>query len=476
MMRKSSLKLIGLVLCSYLSVLSATFSVKLKQTQSETNHIRESGENHIDADLTNYYNSQYTGAMVIGTNDQPFNLIFDTSSPWLWILNTTSSRQKLKSKFDCILSPTCRYATQSSGDYIKGGYFAFSKNMLVEGILASDYVSFPSSKAINQSFLIMSEEHADLLTGISIDGVCGLSLKNDNKVPTLLAHLKKKGLIEKEIFSLYLHNNPEAYEEEGSEILFGGIDLNKKVGNFINIKVMDSPYWEADLKDMILIAGNQSSLINKKATRVVFDSGINTLKMSQTDFLLLVKGFKQDFGLSCSYMGFFNRAFACECEDGNIEAFPNINFMINSQVLSIPPSQYLMVKKNTCLLLIEGSLILESKIEEKYEPNKSSTDPDPENYIVLGTPFLRNYYSVFNAENKSISFAQPIQLKKKIVTALELVYLIFGIFIFILFCALVVCTTRIWTNKNENTKKESINFDHMITERSGDATSYRPIN
>ena len=478
-MRKSSLKLLGLVLCSYLSLASTTFSVSLKQIHSNPNqNLKNSHKDGIDADLTNYYNSQYTGSMIIGSNNQSFNLIFDTSSPWIWVLNSTTNAPKMSSKFNCILSLTCRYATQSSGDFIKGEYFAFSKNVNVEGIMASDYISFPNSRVVNQSFLIMNEEHADLLAGVSIDGVCGLSLRNGNKSPTLLKHLKKTGLIEREIFSLYLHSNPEAYEEEGSEILFGGINPNKKIGNFVNVTVDDSPYWEAKLTNIFMIAGNTSSEINKNASRVVFDSGIHTLKMPKVDFILLTKSLKQDFGLSCSYLAFAKNTYSCNCEDGNIKAFPNITFVIGTTVLTIPPSQYLMIKKNNCILLIDSFTVLETTQGNYEEKEDLSNKPngDPENYIVLGTPFFRSYYSVFDADNMTISFAQPVKQKKQLVTSLELVYLIFGIFIFILFCSLVVCTVRIWTNKNENTKKESVNFDHIITDRSASGASYRPIN
>jgi len=485
-MRKNNSKLIGLIICSFIFSSSATFSVQLKQSHPEPiKNLRKSPENNIEIDLINYYNSQYTGTMVMGSNNQSFNLIFDTSSPWLWVLESAPNSKDVQStsKFDCLLSSSCRYAKQITGDFMMAEYFAFSKSVNIEGIIASDYISFPNSRVLNQSFLIMSEEHADLLSGYSVDGICGLGPKNDKKMPTFLNKLKKEGLIEKEIFSLYLHNNPEAYDEEGSEIIFGGMNETKKIGKFVTVSARDSLYWEANLDNIFLSVGNTSSRVEKVATYVVFDSGINTLKMAQSDFLTLIKKLKQDFGKSCSYFGFFEKVYACECPGGDIDSFPNITFVINGQVLPIPPSQYLMVRKDNCVLLMEGSPILEfPKKESQEDENNGQSDKiptDPENFLVLGTPFLRNYYTVFNVENKTISFAQAMQNTKKAITTLELIYMVFGIFIFILFCALVTYATRIWTNKNKNAKKESVTFDNIITEgteRMNSTASYRPIN
>ena len=108
--------------------------------------------------LNNYLNDQYTGIMSIGSNSESFKLLFDTASPWSWVIGSNPNASTLGTLFDCKQSSTCRLETQSKGSYLNGTYFSFSHNQDIEGIVAWDELSFEGSEtSYNQSFLIVQD-------------------------------------------------------------------------------------------------------------------------------------------------------------------------------------------------------------------------------------------------------------------------------------------------------------------------------
>ena len=73
--------------------------------------------------------------------------------------------------------------------------------------------------------------------------------------------------------------------------------------------------------------------------------------------------------------------------------------------------------------------------------------------MVLGDVFLRNYYTVFFADNYSISFAEVATFKTEFITTLELIYLIMGTFILVMFAVFLVCLIRTCTIKGTQSKE-----------------------
>lgn len=201
--------------------------------------------------------------------------------------------------------------------------------------------------------------------------------------------------------------------------------------------------------------------------------------MTIDDFLKITYALKVNFGLNCHFNS--DKQYICDCPNGDLSAFPNLTIALDTQPLTIPPSLYLQVKQSYCLLLIQGTLFNLAGNTSSTITNTSNNDNgnsgDNKNsaIIILGTPFMRTYYTVFNPESMTISFAKAATLKTKTITALEILYLAFGIFILIMFIILVVCTVKIWTLKGKPSKKDNRVYDSGSIDVGGSEIPYSRI-
>lgn len=454
MLRKLNKKLtVFILLCSFISCISAILSVKLKPAKRETRSLLTNFlQKQANITLSNTKNIQYTGKISIGSKNQPFNLIFDTASPWLWVL-PSSQDSPSKSWFNCSDSTSCRYQKQASGHYDIGTYWMFANNQNVQGDIVWDNIALDDHQGcFNQSFLVLQNDYTNLIGGDAVDGICGLSPKNDKNLSTIMDQLFSSGQIQQKMFSLYLDDNIEAYEDDSSAILFGGVDSSYYTGNFLKVRAIDSYYWQTYLNSTYLSLGSNSITVKIKAVQALIDSGSDIIKMTPSDFGAFTDNLKDQFGMSCSRD--INRDYACTCPGGDISGYPNITLILDSQVFTLTPNMYLTVKSDSCVLLLDGCLTSSSNM-----PSDRLQTINTANYIILGSPFLRAYYTVFSVDDMSMSFATAIHQQKSIISSLEIIYMAFGIFIMVMFAALVFCVLKVCTFKNKTSKKDNRIFD-----------------
>jgi Eukaryotic aspartyl protease len=449
--------LIAILILAFLAENVRSLNIKLSRTVTKTpGIISKSFLAYTNITLTNYYNVQYSGTIYIGSNNQSFNLIFDTGSPWLWVPEANTDNIGFQSTFNCNASTTCSNCADTllNQSDINGcgndtstteTYTLVYSSGIVQGYLVSDYVSFDAGDTpFRQNFLVC--EDATILQESFVDGIFGMSLKTGNNatsnMPTILTMLQANGIITNQIFSLYINNNPEAYGDDSSLLMLGGYDTKYASGAFQNIDVhQDSMYWQSSLNGFSLQSNQTVANIPLYSKSVIFDSGTSHIVMFGEDFLSITNQIRKS--VQCAYeLG----KYTCQCPGGSLTGFPNLIFEIDSKNFSIPPSLYLSIEENACNFLIDGSLRF-----------NATTTP----YIVLGDVFLRNYYSVFNAENYTISFAPAAILKENFVTTLELFYLILGVFILVMFGIFLICLVKTWTIKRKSYPKASLGTSGM---------------
>ncbi|CAL5411909.1 unnamed protein product [Camellia sinensis] len=220
--------------------------------------------------LKNYMDAQYFGEIGIGTPPQKFTVIFDTGSSNLWV---PSSK--------CYFSVPCyfhdKYKSSLSSTYKKNGKPAeiHYGTGAISGFFSVDNVKVGDFVVKDQEFIEATREPGITFLAAKFDGILGLGFREisvGDAVPVWY-NMVEQGLVKEEVFSFWL--NPNADEEEGGEIVFGGVDPNHYKGKHTYVPVTKKGYWQFDMGD-VLIDGKPTGHCDAGCSAIA-DSGTSLL-------------------------------------------------------------------------------------------------------------------------------------------------------------------------------------------------------
>ncbi|CAG9325693.1 unnamed protein product [Blepharisma stoltei] len=328
--------------------------------------------------ITNYLNSQYYGVVYIGTPPQMFALMFDTGSPWLYIVE--------RGCYECHYalwyfdkSASTTYETNNVPyELIYGMGYA-------SGIISYDSVSIgdiDTIEAKNQTFLLVNYERD--FGGLVADGILGLSLGGDG-YDTFITTLKNQGKIQNASFSVYLNDNQFSYEEASpvSNLIIDGYDLKKysteEQFTYINL-IGDRGHWEISCDSIWL---DKYQIMTKSRSAIV-DTGTTLIIGPYVEVSKIESYFSRFYGCFLDYDGFF----WCDCE--SVRGYPDIRLVLDGKNFTISKDQYLadLDGSGYCNLLVVGM---------------------PIDLWILGDVFIRKYYVNFDMDNKQIGLAEAVK-------------------------------------------------------------------
>ncbi|XP_047330316.1 aspartic proteinase A1-like [Impatiens glandulifera] len=220
--------------------------------------------------LKNYMDAQYFGEISIGTPPQKFTVIFDTGSSNLWI---PSSK--------CYLSLACyfhsKYSARQSRTYKVNGTSAeiHYGSGSIAGHFSQDNVLVGGLKIKNQDFIEATSEPGFVFVFAKFDGILGLGFREisvGGAVPVWY-NMMNQGLIRNPVFSFWLNRNTK--EQEGGELVFGGIDPKHHKGKHTYVHVTHKGYWQFDMGD-VFVKG-ESIGVCKSGCSAIADSGTSLL-------------------------------------------------------------------------------------------------------------------------------------------------------------------------------------------------------
>ena len=195
----------------------------------------------------------------------------------------------------------------------------------------------------------------------------------------LIQALKKKEIIEKAQFSIYL--GPD--NSNNSTLAIGGYSPNSINGTATEIPIINENYWALNITG-IKVGKNKLPIKNTTAvistlTRDLFfpQAAINSIY----DYLI-ANSLCTTFTNSICYCG------ESPCEY-NPDAFPDLSLVFNGFQADIPGRAYLSNNNGTNELLIK-----------KNEAG--------DHFTILGHIFIQQYVPLFSLENKTISLAKSI--------------------------------------------------------------------
>jgi len=260
----------------------------------------------------------------------------------------------------------------------------------VVGNFYRDKVCLSSELCGVADFIAMTEESDNPFKGSVWDGVLGLGLDLTDSVPEFAVvtqifnqnqnNKKEKGRKDSDnkqreesspsIFSYFLH-------DYGGDIRFGKDAVYERIkenAHISRVNVSVDGYWQFAIED-ITINGKRTGLCSNYTGGVcqgVVDTG-SSLIMAPTNLL----------GQITTKLQIDDK-----CKKKNL---PSLGFIIKDS-------------KNEVNLELEADEYLDRSDTECYISMMSIGDTGRGPLIVLGYPFLRNYYTMFDFENKQLGF------------------------------------------------------------------------
>jgi len=325
----------------------------------------------------NYEDVEYYGSVTIGTPPQNFTVIFDTGSSDLWIPSAECVNFKI--------SPGCknhaRYNHNLSSTYAPNNEILFLPygSGTVLGFMSNDTVSMGPLAIEGQVFGEVTVEPGDVWSESPFDGILGLAfpiLSIPLGVLPPFDMLMKQKLVAKGQFSTYLSSTPG---KTSSALILGGTDTQYYSGdiNYVGLSLIQPllGYW--------LITG-QDIQINKTSLGVCKDCGL----VVDTGTSIIV-GPPSTIGPLLQAVG----NVSADCS--NVKDMPILEFVIGGVTYPLEPEYYVIrgpdgMGGEECQLGIEGMNI-----------------GIP--LWILGDPFLRKYYTVFDRDDNKVGFALAIQ-------------------------------------------------------------------
>ncbi|XP_072306182.1 pepsin A-like [Eucyclogobius newberryi] len=316
--------------------------------------------------MTNDADLSYYGVVSIGTPPQSFSVIFDTGSSNLWVPSV-----------DCTSSEACQ--NHNLFDPSKSSSFVWGSQSLsiqygtgsMDGYLGSDTVEVGGITVSNQVFGLSTSE-AQFMAEMAADGILGLafqSIASDNVVP-VFNNMISQNLVSEPLFSVYLSSD----EQQGSEVVFGGVDSTYFTGSITWIPLSSATYWQINMDSVTI---NGQIVACSGGCQAIIDTGTSIIVGPNTD----INNINSWVGASV-----VNGEATVNC--GSVQTMPDVTFTLNGNSFTVPASAYVSQNSGSCSTGF----------------GQGGTEP----LWILGDVFIREYYAIFDTNGLQIGLAKSV--------------------------------------------------------------------
>ncbi|XDB65892.1 PREDICTED: pregnancy-associated glycoprotein 1-like [Capra hircus] len=340
----------------------------LKEHPYRLSQISFRGSNLTTHPLRNIWDLLYLGKITIGTPPQEFQVLFDTGSSDLWVpsLLCNSSTCSKHVMFRHRLSSTYRLTNKTFTIFYGVG--------IIEGVVVHDTVRIGDLVSTDQTFGLSIAESG--FENITFDGILGLSYPKTScfgAIP-IFDKLKNQGAISEPVFAFYLSKD----KQEGSVVMFGGVDHRYYKGELNWVPVIQAGAWSVHM-----------NRISMKRYVIACSLGCQAFVDTGTSHIIgprrLVNKIRKLIGtthwLSKHYV-------SCSV----VSTLPSIIFTINGIDYPVPAQAYILKdNRGYCYLAFD---------EHDFSLSRETW--------FLGDVFLRVYFSVFDRGNDRIGLARAV--------------------------------------------------------------------
>lgn len=323
----------------------------------------------------------YYGSIMIGTPPQPFSVIFDTGSGNVIIPDESCAYHGCMNhdKFDADDSTSSQDINLDgapvTGDYRDMVTITFGTGE-IDGVYLEDKMCVSKSACTPMRFIASTRQTSAPFAHLEFDGIVGLGFPAlaEGQGFNLLQEMVKDGTLPEHMFAIYLNGADD-------EITFGGYRKERMIdpANMFWTPVTKEYYWQMEVSDVYAgaTATGMCQTVFGGPCQVAVDSGTNLLAGPTHMYNLLKE--KVPIAPDCS----------------NYHTLPNLGFMVGGKKLEIAPEFYVSKQQ-----MVGGA-----HCELFYLPLDLAPPHGP--LFILGEPFFRSYYTVFDVANKKLGFGEP---------------------------------------------------------------------
>jgi cathepsin D len=320
--------------------------------------------------LTDVEDAEYFGEVSIGTPAQKFKVIYDTGSSNLWVPSKRCTNCKGRPHL---------YDASASSTYVKNGEdFALRYGTgSCNGFLSSDDVQLGDLTISNFTFGEVVTEAVDVFGDAPFDGILGMGVPAaavDHVAMPMQALLDQKK-IDHNVFAFYLTSGGRT----GSMLTLGGTDSSLHAEDFTYVKLAMAkrllPYWVISASDIKVAGQSTKSCSWLTGCYMVVDTGTSVIvgPPSQMDSLIKQVG---EVSKDCS----------------NVKSLPTVTINMGGKDFDLGPEFYVLRAKD------------DKSGQEECQLGLQGMNAGAPLWI-LGDPFLRKYYTVWDGEQQRVGFA-----------------------------------------------------------------------
>ena len=332
--------------------------------------------------------TEYSGKIIIGNPPQEFEFLFDTGSANIIVTSNLCLNEgcENKKKYNSSASKTYKqifHIDQFVNDLIRNPkerdkiYVNFGTGRIKNYLSYENICLGNKVLCANQIILLEAYELSSIpFSQVSFDGIIGLSFTylSINKQANFIEMLFEQKKINKRLFSFYFNIN----DNKNSSLNIGGIDNNNFIGKITWCDVISENYWEIKIdsikydNEIIIDCENNNNFCSG-----IIDTGTSMIAAPSDIYNKLDKKLQVDF--NCN----------------NINLLKNLIIKISGVEFILEPNFYILKIPDT-LSYNDNCLSAIMQID-----NLNNNDQT----IILGLPFLKKYYNIFDRDNKKIGFA-----------------------------------------------------------------------
>jgi saccharopepsin len=265
----------------------------------------------------------------------------------------------------------------------------YGDGSLCDGVLSKDVISIGSNSSKLSAFAYFALVTSDSGTFSDMDGILGLGFKYlSDENPTFIDVLQEVGAIKKRIFGLYLNTglyNESEYGSPASNLQIGGYDLQafSTSSSFEAVfNVSEAAWWTVEFTSCSM---NGKTLATNFTG--IFDSGTSLSLVGSGVLTEILNYLVKTQGRKC---GFDSSNYVIICEDKNTASLPGLTLTTSTGTITGAAKYLWECDSGQCVLLIAES-----------------------DMWLFGDSFLRTYYTVYDMDHLTISFAPAVSQNSK---------------------------------------------------------------